>query len=118
MTMGMRMGKARSRAAAVAVSGALLLGAGALAAPSASAAGSDGCTTNDRNHWVSVQDLGDAAIHTGPGAKYRTKGTVYFGQAFKVSCSTKNGYGHRWLYGQKENTTTKGWIQGSRTVRL
>ncbi|GAA3372125.1 hypothetical protein GCM10017744_102350 [Streptomyces antimycoticus] len=107
--------KFRSRAAAFVISSALLLGAGAIAASPASAAGSDGCTKNDRNHWVTVRDLGYPGIHTGPGAKYRKKGTIDFDEHFRVYCSTKNGYGNHWLYGKKEGSSLKGWLFAERT---
>jgi hypothetical protein len=97
---------------AAATTAVLIVGVAATATP-ASAVGSSACTRNDKNHTVRGPNLEWPAIHTGPGAAYKTTGHLDSAGEFYVTCSAVNKYGNRWYYGESLSSTTygmKGWI--------
>ncbi|MGW2701056.1 SH3 domain-containing protein [Streptomyces sp. NPDC001340] len=85
---------------------ALALGATLMAAPTASAVGSSGCTKNIRDTTYTVVQYDHADMHTGPGNNYRVKKSVYMGNKVRVYCTAKGG---SWYYGKFGSTY--GWME-------
>ncbi|MEU5417861.1 hypothetical protein [Streptomyces sp. NPDC020667] len=106
----MKSSSARKTVVGMAAS-AVALGAVMATASSASAVNSSACTRDDKNHWAYSVDLSDAPLREGPGNQYRQKGTLEGLHAFYVICSTVNGSGNRWYYGDLANGT-RGWLWG------
>ncbi|MER5854598.1 hypothetical protein ABT131_03015 [Streptomyces sp900105245] len=86
---------------------ALALGATVLAAPSASAVDSSGCTKNIKDQTLQVVQWDHADMHTGPGYSYKVKKSVFAGTDVRVYC-TAYKKGTTWYYGKSGKT--KGWM--------
>ncbi|MEW1760394.1 hypothetical protein AB0393_28270 [Streptomyces cyaneofuscatus] len=103
------------RAATAAAAASVLAGgiAALTASPASAAAGSGSCTRNDRDHTIYAPNLSWPAVHTGPGASYKTIAHVDSAGQFRVKCSALSKSGNRFYYGYVEEGSyagKTGWV--------
>jgi hypothetical protein len=107
--------KLKHQASMVVLSAVLMLGGSIAMAPTASAVGSSACRFNSPDVNFKVVTSG-ARFRSGPGSKYRAKGTLYRGDSFRYFCRTGGlgGFMKSWSYGKILKRTTSGIKPGTR----
>ncbi|WP_030607847.1 hypothetical protein [Streptomyces sclerotialus] len=96
------------------VATAVLAGGAVATAPTASAVGASKCNVDWSN--VTFDVLQKAALRTGPGTKYSSKGTLSKGTKFYYLCEYTKG-STTWIYGKVSSGAhkgTKGWAYGKK----
>lgn len=106
---------ARQRLATLTTAVTLLVGAAAMAAPSASAVGSSACRYHITPATSTVTASG-VNFRTGPGTGYAAKGLLYKGDTFVASCGVLKGpVEHRqaWIYAKLLHRSKSGLAAGT-----